>query len=171
MLKLLPPLFFVLASGAILWVLAERTVPRMQASANEEMVADWREGLNQRFHETGTWPRQDIYSNFVDDVMALRGADGRMIRGGYMHGRPSRNSGTAMVDIYDTPLRFTFGKDSVRVVSAGENRQFDDADDVTSDNARDRYTPATLADARAKAEEIVRKAEAQKSGATPAPKP
>lgn len=142
--------------GAITWLLVERTVPRMLANANEEMVADWKAGLTLRYQETGTWPRQDTLQNFMEDVYILLGANNRRIVGGYMHGRPSKNNGEAIVDVFNTPLRFTFEGDQCRVVSAGPDRIFGTEDDVSSDTARDRYTPATLADARAAAEEDAR---------------
>ena len=139
-------------SGALAWLVREKTIPGFLTTANGEMVADWHAGLSECRAETGLWPDVSDPVTFGARVFIVEGADGRRIPGGYMHGRPSRFQGGVVYDVYDQPMRFTISGDRLIVASAGANQLWGDADDVTSDSARERYKPSTLTQARAEAQ-------------------
>ncbi len=122
------------------------------AKANEELVADWHAGLSECRQETGSWPDLADPVKFGEQVYIVLGADGRRIPGGYMHGRPSSHRDGVLYDVYQQPLRVTQEGEKLLIASAGANQVFGDGDDVTSDQAEDRYHPSTLAKARAEAE-------------------
>lgn len=139
-------------AGSLTWLITQKVIPRFLANANEELVADWHAGLSEFREETGSWPDLADPVKFGEQVYIVPGADGRRIEGGYMHGRPSSNRNGVLYDIYQQPLRVTRDGENLLVASAGANQVFGDDDDVTSDQAKDRYHPSTLAKARAEAE-------------------
>lgn len=143
--------------GALTWLIRGTIIPAFLASANREMVADWKAGLTECRAETGKWPDPTDEKSFGEQVYIIPGADGRRIPGGYMHARPSRYEGGVLYDVYDQPMRLSFTADSVLLASAGPNRTWGDADDVTSDQFTERYRPSTLAQARAEAEARAKK--------------
>lgn len=151
-LWLLSLLVIVGCGGVLTWLVRQKIIPRFLATANQEMVADWHAGLSECRAETGSWPDVADLATFGGRVFVIEGADGRRIPGGYMHGRPSRFEAGTVYDVYSHPMRFTITGDRMLVASAGANRTWDDADDVTSDMVRERYQSSTLAQARAEAE-------------------
>ena len=139
-------------AGSLTWLITQKIIPSFLAKANEELVADWHAGLSECRQETGSWPDLADPVKFGEQVYIVFGADGRRIEGGYMHGRPSSNRNGVLYDIYQQPLRVTHEGEKLLIASAGANQLFGDGDDVTSDQAQDRYHPSTLAKARAEAE-------------------
>lgn len=140
-------------AGSLTWVIRYRVIPRFLANANVELVADWHAGLTECHKETGVWPDPGDPVAFGEKVYVIIGADGRRIEGGYMHGRPSNYKNGAILDVYQHPMQVTREGDKLLIASAGANRTWGDADDVSSDWARERYQPSTLARARAEAQE------------------
>lgn len=138
--------------GTLAWLLSAKIIPRFLANANQEMVADWHAGLTECRAGTGSWPDAADPVKFGEQVYIIPGPDGRRIPGGYMHSRPSNFNGGQVFDVYEHPMRFTVTGDRLLVASAGANRTWGDADDVTSATARERYQSSTLAQARADAE-------------------
>lgn len=143
--------------GALTWLVQHKVIPRFLVNANEEMVADWHAGLSECRAETGSWPDIADVATFGAQVFVIEGADGRRIPGGYMHARPTRYHGGIAHDVYDQPMRFTITGDRLLVASAGANHTWGDADDVTSERARERYQSSTLAEARSEAQARARK--------------
>ena len=146
--------FLVIAGcgGTLTWLIRGKILPGFLASANREMVADWKAGLMECRAETGSWPNPADANAFGEQVYIILGADGRRIEGGYMHGRPSRFHGGTVWDVYDQPMRIAITGETVLVASAGANQTWGDDDDVTSDQVTERYRPSTLAKARAESE-------------------
>ena len=147
-LWLLSLMVIAICGGVLTWLVRQEVIPRFLANANEEMVADWHAGLTECRAGTESWPDIADPVTFGGQVYVIEGPDGRRIPGGYMHGRPSRFQGGIVFDVYDRPMRFTINADSLLVASAGANGVWGDADDVTSDKARERYQSSTLAKAR-----------------------
>ncbi len=145
-------LLVIAACGLTLtWLIRQKVIPAFLASANEEIVADWHAALTECRAETGVWPDPADPAKFGELVFIVPGADGRRIAGGYMHGRASNYHGGIAYDAYSQPLRISVADEKLTVASAGPNRQWGDADDITSALARDRYTTTTLDSARAEA--------------------
>lgn len=138
-------------TGTVVWALEKHAVPRMLASANAEIVADWHEAILQHRAENGRWARIDDPAGFAEDIFVVRGADDRRIPGGYMHGRASVSVDGIACDAYRNPLRFEIDGEVCTVTSAGADGVFGTEDDVTSKTAVARYTPTTLEQARARA--------------------
>ncbi len=156
-----PYLYAILAiaicAGVLAWTIQRVVVPRFLLEANEETVADWRAGLSECRQETGSWPDLTDARQFGLLMYNVIGADERRIPGGYMHGRTGEFSGGAIYDVYGQPLKMEVKDDQVLVASAGANGVWGDADDVRSDQVKERYQPSTLAEARAAAEQRVAK--------------
>jgi len=147
-----------LCAGTLGWVVRYRVIPRFLASANEECVADWHAALTECREETGSWPDLADISDFTNRVFVVKSSDGRRVDRGYMTGRPWSYSNGILFDAYKQPMRITRDGEHVVVSSAGANLTWGDADDVTSDQVKERYQPTTLAKLRAAAEEeILRK--------------
>ncbi len=140
-------------AGLLAGLVAKVVIPRFLLQANQEMVADLRGGLSECHAETGSWPDLSDPRQFGLLMYNVIGADGRRIPGGYMNGRSGEFSGGMLPDVYGQPLKFSVVGDQVLVASSGPNRIWGDADDVSSDQVQERWQPATLAQARAEAEQ------------------
>ncbi len=140
-------------AGTLAWLIRYQVIPAFLANANEEVVADWHAGLSECRKETGRWPDPSDPVKFGEQVYVIIGADGRRIPGGYMHGRTGRYSNGVLFDVFDHPLRVSLEGEKLLIASAGPNQTWGDDDDINSDQAKDRYQPSTLAQARAEAEE------------------
>lgn len=144
-------------AGVLTWLIRYQVIPGFLANANAEMVADWHAGLTHCRQETGSWPDPADPVKFGEQVYIVVGADGRRIPGGYMHGRPSDYNNGVLYDIYKQPLRLTREGETLHIASAGANGVWGDADDVTSDQVKERYFPPSLVQARAEVEERTKK--------------
>lgn len=144
-------------AGVLTWLIQSRVIPGFLATANAELVADWHAAITQCREETGVWPDPADPVKFGEQIYILVGADGRRIPGGYMHARPSFYNNGVLYDIYKQPLRVTREGEKLQIASSGANRQWGDADDITSEGVKERYAPSTLAQARAEAEARTKK--------------
>lgn len=139
-------------AGTLTWVIQKKVIPGFLAHANEELVADWHAGITGYRQETGAWPDFADPNIFAGQIYVILGADGRRIPGGYMSNRPNRYEDGVFYDKYNHPMKVALDGENLLVASAGPNRTWGDADDVTSGNVKERYLPASLAQAREAAE-------------------
>lgn len=137
-------------AGVLTREIRDGVIPGFLKNANEEMVADWKAGLLLRHKETGTWPEWTDGKLFSEQIYILVGPDGRRIPGGYMHGRQSSYNPDSghVLDVFKNPMKITFQGDDCHVASAGPDGAWGTADDVTSDNVKERYFDETVDEAR-----------------------
>jgi len=145
-------------AGTLGWIVKAKVMPRFLASANEECVADWKVAMTECRTETGSWPDLANSDDFSLRMFSVKSSDGRRIGRGYLTGRPWVFTNGTPYDVYGLPLRVERTGEHLVVSSAGANRIWGDADDVTSDQAKDRFQENTLDEVRKAAEaEILRK--------------
>jgi hypothetical protein len=133
-------------------VVRDQVIPRFRANANEECVADWHAALTECRQETGSWPDLADVPDFTSRVFVVKTSDGRRVDRGYMTGRPWIYTNGVLFDVYMQPMRLAREGEHLVVSSAGANGSWGDADDVTSDQVKERYVPGSLAKERAAAE-------------------
>lgn len=143
--------------GTLSWLIKGTVIPRFLAHANEERVADWHAAITECQQETGAWPDPADPVAFGEKIFVIRGADGRRIERGYMHARPGQFNNGVLYDAYDQPMTVTRTGDHLLIASAGPDKTWGTPDDVTSDQFKERHQPATVAQARAAAEERAQK--------------
>ena len=137
------------------WMVRRKAIPRILAHANEECVADWHAAMTECRQETGTWPDPADPTSFGAQVFIIKSSDGRRVGNGYMTGREGAYSNGILFDVYHQPMRVSREGEHLVVASSGANKVWGDADDVTSDQVKERYQPTTLAETRAAAEKAL----------------
>lgn len=143
------------SAAALVWTMREKVIPGFIQHANEEMVADWHDGLVDYHKDTKSWPDTANPAVFAQQMFTVIAAGGVRVSAGYMHGRQYNFEAATghMLDIHQRPMKVDFTGDTCEVRSSGADGVWGTADDVSSKNVTGRHDASeSLAEARAKAE-------------------
>lgn len=150
-------LVFLGCAGVLSWVVVRKVIPGIYASANVECVADWHAAISEAYQDSRVWPDPSNVEDFIDRIYVVRSSDGRRIGNGYMTRRVGGYRDGIFYDVHSQPMRWSREGDHFVISSAGQNGLWGDADDVSSDQVKEKYHPVTLSQLRAEAEAKLRR--------------
>lgn len=152
-----PALAVVATVAAALVFSWERgTVPAMMESANEELLADLRDAVEERARSIAAGavlPAEGEPDGVMDPLPAVGDPDrflmqmirrkdavtGELLMDGYFAGRSAHPRSNRFLDAYGREIRHEVVAGRYRAVSAGPDGVFGTSDDRTSDGARSRF--------------------------------
>ena len=152
-----PALAVVATVAAALVFSWERgTVPAMMEGANEELLADLRDAVEERAKSIAAGavlPAEGEPDGVMDPLPAVGDPDrflmqmirrkdavtGELLMDGYFAGRSANPRNNRSLDAYGREIRHEVVEGRYRAVSAGLDGVFGTADDRTSDGARSRF--------------------------------